>query len=231
MRKITRILPLTAALGGSLLLSACCGNPTTTGAGSPPESTEITEAEATIPAMTATTTATASGMTAAGPAATPHTATDNPAASPGGASTAAAQPCATGDLTIAIAGEQGAAGSLIYNLGFNNAAENACTLTGFPGVSLVGEGTGTQLGAPAIREGANGATVTLNPGETGYASLRVSRAENLAPDACDLVVANGLRIYPPNQTTAAYAPVTEVSACSGSDIELLSVRPVTATAE
>ena len=135
--------------------------------------------------------------------------------------------CATADLDVTTGNVQGAAGSILVDVSFANASAHPCTLDGFPGVSLVGAGNGTQLGAPALREDVAGQPVTLAPGESAHSPLRISRAENYDAQACGLVPADGLRIYPPNQSESVFLPLESVSACEKEDVELVSVQPVT----
>lgn len=138
--------------------------------------------------------------------------------------------CPTGDLDVSVVSQQGAAGSLLYTLGFRNISETGCELSGFPGVSLVGHGDGTQIGAPAVREGVVIAQMLpLAPGEALHADLRISRAEIHDPQVCgEVVEADGLRIYPPGNTESAFVPLEGVSGCSSEEVELLTVHPVVA---
>src|SRR6185437_7044615 len=73
--------------------------------------------------------------------------------SPASSSPAAAGPagCATRDLQAKVANTEGAAGSVYQNIDFTNVGSTACSLYGYPGVSL---GTGMpfkQIGAAASR--------------------------------------------------------------------------------
>lgn len=202
-------------LGATLLLTACgtADDGASTTADAAPTTAAVTTEDPTTASTPENVTETAIPGRASGVESTPEQPTT--------------EPCATDGLSTEILGQQGAAGSLIYALGFTNTGGTPCTLHGFPGVSLVGHGDGTQLGRAATREGDDTLVVTVPPGGTAEASLRVSRAENFAPAACDMVAADGLRIYPPNQTTADYLPLEGVNACANPEAELLSVRPVT----
>lgn len=87
-----------------------------------------------------------------------------------------------------------AAGSNYLLVQFRNTASIACTLYGWPGVSLVGDGNGTQLGAPASRVQADDRKVVrIAPGKQATALLRVTQAGNYK-DNCELVTADGIRI-------------------------------------
>lgn len=173
---------------------------------------------------------TSSPASKAPPATVTETISDNPgdSSSPEAPTAPVASPenCHTGDLTVGISDQQGAAGSIIMDLIFTNVSDTNCELYGFPGASLVGTGDGSQLGAAAIREEMAPALVDLQPGETATAGLRITRAENYDAENCGLVPADGLRIYPPGNTAADFVKLEGVSGCVSQSVELLSIQPV-----
>jgi hypothetical protein len=121
---------------------------------------------------------------------------------------------------------EGAAGSVYQNIDFTNTGSAACTLFGYPGVSI---GTGTpftQVGAAATRSTAASATVvTLAPGQTGNALLRVVQALNFPKTTCSPSATTSLQIFPPNQTTAIYLPFS-ATGCSAKTVNILSIGVV-----
>lgn len=104
----------------------------------------------------------------------------------------------------------------------------SCTLTGYPGVSYVAGSQGTQIGAPAARLPGTVTTVTVQSGSSAFATLREVVAENY-PSSCGLTNVAGLRIYPPNQTTALFV-AQNTQGCSNSSDLLLQVGPVASNA-
>ncbi len=112
------------------------------------------------------------------------------------------------------------------DLNFTNAGSTDCTLHGFPGVSFVGMDNGTQIGAPAVREGDAFPAVTLGPGENTIAALKISRAENYDSDACSLQPVDGLRVYPPGETASAYLPLEGFNGCDNDGLKLLTIKSV-----
>lgn len=134
--------------------------------------------------------------------------------------------CTTSELNISTGTQQGAAGSVLIDLNFTNAGSTDCTLHGFPGVSFVGMDNGTQIGAPAVREGDAFPAVTLGPGENTIAALKISRAENYDSDACSLQPVDGLRVYPPGETASAYLPLEGFNGCDNDGLELLTIKSV-----
>lgn len=111
---------------------------------------------------------------------------------------------------------------------FTNNGRSSCSLRGYPGVSFVGNSNGTQLGAGASREAVSGSlpVVTLASGASATASVRAGRAGTRPADECRPTPADGLRVYPPDETTAAYVDMPGLVACADSATELLSVQPV-----
>lgn len=134
--------------------------------------------------------------------------------------------CATNDLEITTADSQGAAGSTLVNVVFKNTSSEPCSMRGFPGVSMVANHNGTQLGKPAQREkDVPSKDVKLDPGASAIAPVKITQVGALDPQECKPQDADGLRVYPPEQTKAAYVSMKNLEGCSG-EVEYLSVQPV-----
>lgn len=222
-----RLIPFLAVGGAAVLLASCSASshdePASPGTNSPvtttvtaPGSASVDAAE--VPASTAHTESSA-----------PHSAgsaeedSDTPVqAGVGGSS------CATSQLDVSLANEQGAAGSRLADIVFRNTSTEPCTLNGFPGVSAVTNNDGTQLGAAAARETGRGASpVTIPPGGSARAGLNMTVVGVLDPASCQPQAADGLRVYPPGETASAFIPVPGLEGCAG-DANYLSIQPVTA---
>jgi hypothetical protein len=116
--------------------------------------------------------------------------------------------CATSGLVVWVNTQPGgaAAGSFYYTLEFTNLSGRTCTLRGYPGMSAI-DLRGRQLGRPAGRLPTTRLrTITLRPGASATAVLRIADVYNYAAGACRPTRAAGLRVYPPNQTRAKTAP-------------------------
>ena len=154
------------------------------------------------------------------------------AGSPSSSGPAAAGPaaCVTRDLQAKVANAEGAAGSVYQNIDFTNVGSTTCSLYGYPGVSL---GTGLpfkQTGAAASRSTtASPAVVTLSPGQTANALLRVTQALNYPPAKCAPTKTAYLQIFPPNQTTAIYLAYA-ATGCTSTSVNLLTIGVVQAGA-
>jgi Protein of unknown function (DUF4232) len=129
-----------------------------------------------------------------------------------------------------VVNSQGAAGSLYQNIDFTNIGTATCTLYGYPGVALVAGTPSTQVGAAASRSTAAGPTlVTLSPGQTANALLRVAQALNYPATTCSPTATTYLQIYPPNQTTPIYLDYKSTG-CASNSVDLLTIGVVQAGA-
>jgi hypothetical protein len=194
------------ALAGALL--ACCAvfasacSASTPASSSPPSST---------PAATPV----------SSPSATP--ATSAPATTPAVAGPA---PCPTRYLGVKAGLSQGTAGSIYQVIDFTNISNTSCTLYGYPGISFASTGSsGGQIGLAAKENPTPPRElVTLAPGATANALLRIVAAGNFPPATCGMVTAHWLVIYPPNQTTPVYLKYTSPT-CS-KQVQILTVNVV-----
>jgi uncharacterized protein DUF4232 len=162
------------------------------------------------PTVTVTVTVTA---TASSPAVTSATTPPGP---PG---------CATTGLRASLGAGSGAAGSSYYPIEFTNSSGSSCSLYGYPGVSFV-TAAGSQIGTPATEDPTYARQlVTLAPGDTAHAELRVVNAQNYPASTCHPVTAHRLKVYPPGQTSALYISFT-ATACSNPSVQILAVQTV-----
>lgn len=175
---------------------------------------------------------TQSGPTATTPessgaaSATPSQGTTDPSM---GTGTGATAPCTAEDLEASLtAGGGGGAGSTYPYLVLTNASSRTCTLGGYPGVSFVGDDNGTQLGAPAEREdGGSAQTITLEPGDAAHSELRIVNAGTFDEATCSPEQADGLRVYPPDQTEALFVPSSDYTACANPETSIISLKALT----
>lgn len=121
--------------------------------------------------------------------------------------------CAASALKVTAGSPGAAAGSAYYPLRFRNVTGAACTLHGYPGVSLV-RNSGRRIGRAARRDRAYPPSpVYLAPGKSGHATLQVTDALNYPPRSCRPVTAHHLKVYPPGSLTAVVIPF-RVLACT-----------------
>ena len=187
-------------------------------------SSSVTAPPATTPAAS-TPAATSPAGTAT--AATTPTTTSTPGS---GTSTAAqgsgTQPCSSRYLRADAGLSQGAAGSIYQVITFTNLDNVACTLYGYPGVSLANGTPVTQVGAAADRDTTSTpTTVTLQPQGAASATLRIVDAGAFSPSQCGQVATTWLVVYPPGQYAPLYVSYKSTG-CKDSATHLLTITPV-----
>lgn len=102
----------------------------------------------------------------------------------------------------------GFAGGVGWQIEISNIGHHACTLFGYPGVSLLGSGE-HQVGLPASHSGPK-ATVTIPAGGTAHVVLIVHDAGIVCPG--HEVHGSLLRVFAPGQFHAELTPF-EVNVC------------------
>jgi len=195
-----------------------------TGCNSSSSSSSAAAGASTTAAATSSTAAAASGTTAAA-------GSGNGAAASTPAGQAGVAECTAADLKIAPKGSAGGgtAGSYYSFIDFTNTSSASCTLYGYPGVSLTAA-SGAQIGPAATRDATTAAaTVTLAPGATANAVLRMTDPTVYATSQCKPTTSSYLKVYPPNQTTPVQVSFKE-DTCANSSIKMLSIRVITAGA-
>ncbi len=175
------------------------------------------------------------GCGSSGPSARPTvtvTVTASPAAAPAGSTAGPPAPtpsgppgCATSVLQENLGPGGAAAGSSYFPIEFTNTSGSACTLYGYPGVSFV-TASGSQVGAPATEDPVHPRQlVTLPPGGTAHAVLRIAAAQNYPSSTCSPVAVTRLKVFPPGQTSALFIAVS-LTACANSSVPILAVQTV-----
>jgi hypothetical protein len=138
--------------------------------------------------------------------------------------------CLAGDLAGSTEPDEGggAAGAYGLRLVLVNDGAETCALQGWPGVSFVGGGDGSQLGVPATQNRGDqysSAGVVLEPGGSAYAPLMITQALNYANADCQPRDADGFRVYPPGNEESLFIEAEDLVACT-TEIELLDVGPM-----
>src|SRR6185437_194629 len=199
------------ALGPVAAIAAACG--TASSSSSPPGSAVGTQAPS------------SGSSTPAAPASTPST-------SAGGPTSAGPAECTSATLHVKVGSGNGAAGTIYYDIVFTNAGSASCFLKGYPGVSLVSaDGTsGSQIGADAKRDAVTPSKqIILAAGQVAHAVLGVAEAGNFPQSKCDPVTAHWLKVFPPDQTVAAYAPFT-TQTCPSTSVPTMHITAISSGA-
>jgi hypothetical protein len=110
---------------------------------------------------------------------------------------------------------------------FTNKSMTDCTMYGYPGAALTsGKSVKDQIGDAAGRDRTSTpATVTLAPGKTATATLRVTDAANYPQDQGHIVTSAYLQVYVPDEGPPVYVPDV-VQGTTVTSVPLLSITPV-----
>jgi hypothetical protein len=179
-------------------------------------------AAAVVTAGCGSTTAPARSAAAGSPSATVHQ----------GSGTSTGHNCQGSAMKVSLdKGAAGvAAGSSYIPLQFENTSSRSCTMPSYPQVSFASGSSGPDIGLPAAQaQGQHAQTVTLGPGQTAYAWLRIMDAAAFPASACKPVTAQGLRVSLTASTAAAFI-AQSMPACQGSPQggSILAVYPTQA---
>jgi hypothetical protein len=220
------VIPGAVLVAAALLALTGCGSQASEETASPSISVAPTTA---APPPSPTATASPTG-TASASASAPES--DAPTAAPvetgGGAPADQCSDDALG-IRIAVADGGGGAGSEYYDVVFTNTGGSSCALRGTPGVSVVGDGNGTQLGKPADRIQTGVKTVRLGVGQSVAAPLKVVNIGTTGGplDGCTVQKGDGYRVYAPHSRKAVLVRDSSAVACVRGP-SFMTVGPVVA---
>jgi hypothetical protein len=230
----TRILlPVIAITTLTVLLTGCAGGGTGPSAAS---TADGTSSSATPTSRPSTGTSTADPTTPTTPAPGGSTATSGgtgaataptPAGGAAAGGTAAGTRCATSQLSGSVAdgGGGGGAGAQRVAIVLRNTGAQSCTLQGWPGISFVGGGDGTQIGNAATLDRATPhPTLTLRPSGEVQTIVTVRQAGDWDSATCHPRVTDGFRVIPPGSRQSLFVgasgPLFE--ACASTSVHQLS---------
>lgn len=145
----------------------------------------------------------------------------------GGGSNDQVSDCTASHLKISVDQGDPAAGSVMFTISFTNTGDDPCRIGGYPGVSAVGGGDGTQLGKAAQRGQAGKAAVLIPNGHAEASLKAVDVGDGGGPlgDECEATDADGWRVYAPGSKKAQYVAQDGLHACAG-DVDWLTVDGV-----
>jgi hypothetical protein len=140
--------------------------------------------------------------------------------------TAASTPaCGNADLTASYRHSDDGAGHRFGWIVLTNTSGHACHTGGYGGVSYVGHGNGTQIGAPAVRRHAAAVkTFVVKPGGRLRSPLDEVRADNFGAKKCRRSHVDGFRVYVPNATLSQFVP-HPTTGCRNAQVHLLFQKP------
>jgi len=168
------------------------------------------------------------GCSKATTSATPAPAPSAVSAAPQATATAKPQStrCHTADLTAMLEDAGAAAGTSYRYVVLTNSNGPACTLYGYPGVSLV-DGSGAIIGKPAERNPVKSPqVVTLAPNKSAYALVGFPNPGNYPPGVCSNAQSASMRIYPPDDLRSLLVTLAGEKWCPGFTVSAVSATKV-----
>lgn len=133
---------------------------------------------------------------------TPSTRSPSPSSSSTTPVVRRAQPCRTSGLSGSVGAPTGSAGSFYYPIQFTNKSGSACTLYGYPGVSVVTSPGGSQVGPQAVRAGTFAARlIKIAANAVVHATMRMPNP-GIVGSGCLPKTVRWLRVFPPGQFSA-----------------------------
>ena len=134
--------------------------------------------------------------------------------------------CTNADLAASYRHSDDGAGHHYGLIVLRNTSGHACHTGGYGGVSYVGDGIGTQIGAPAVRTDSGAvATYVLSPGQRLRSPLDEVSAFNFSKQRCRRAHVDGFRVYVPNATRSQYVP-HPTTGCRNHHVKLLFQKPL-----
>lgn len=120
--------------------------------------------------------------------------------------------CTTADMSLGLGRTDIGAGNIHIPLNFTNKSKKACSLRGFPGVSLT-QRDGSAIGKPATREGSAGGSVRLQPGQSAHAVLHTVN-DGVSDTPCWKNSQN-VSVYPPGSKESMTTDSHGLRVCGG----------------
>lgn len=102
-----------------------------------------------------------------------------------------------------------------------NVSDHACTIRGYGGLSYVGHGDGTQIGAAATRTRSRERTLVVRPGHKVVSAVSATSAAPYPKHRCRPAHVDGFRVYVPDETRSQFV-AHPTRGCRNHRVHLLS---------
>ena len=142
---------------------------------------------------------------------------------PGTASARGVPECTNAELTASYHAGGAATSHRFGRIVLRNGSDHACSIRGYGGLSYVGDGDGTQIGAPADRDPSRVRTVVVRPGQKVVSAVSAAVAGVYPRHRCRPAHVDGFRVYLPDETASQYV-AHPTTGCRNPQVHLLSHR-------
>lgn len=147
----------------------------------------------------------------------------SPSADPS-AALSATPACGNSDLKAGYHAHDAAMSHRYGRIVLTNMSDHRCATGGYGGLSYVGGGDGTQIGAAADRDGGAVRTIVLEPGAKAISRVDETVAEVYPRHRCRPGHVDGFRVYVPNATRSQFV-AHPTTGCRNHHVHLISHRP------
>ena len=143
-------------------------------------------------------------------------------AAPGEPTASRATPeCTNANLTARYRGGDAAMSHVYGRIVLRNTSDRACWIRGYGGLSYVGGGNGTQVGAAADRTPSERPRVVLTPGDKVRSAVVETSYAPYPRKKCRPTKVDGFRVYVPDETRSQYVP-HRTTGCANPAVHLLA---------
>ncbi|WP_051276162.1 DUF4232 domain-containing protein [Marmoricola sp. URHB0036] len=137
---------------------------------------------------------------------------------------AATPQCTNANLHATFHHTDSGAGHRFGRLVLTNVSNHACHTGGYGGLSYVGHGNGTQIGAAATRDAGTVRTLVLSPGQRVVSEVSETVASNFSASTCHPTAVDGFRVYVPNATRSQFI-AHRTTGCANASVHLIAHKP------
>jgi hypothetical protein len=128
--------------------------------------------------------------------------------------------CTKADLSATYRGGDAGMSHVFGRIVLRNTSGTSCYVKGYGGLSYVGGGNGTQVGAPADRTPSAAPRTVLAPGDKVRSGVSETSYGAYSKSECQPTKVDGFRVYVPDETRSIYIqhPTT---GCANPTVHLL----------
>jgi hypothetical protein len=128
--------------------------------------------------------------------------------------------CTNDHLVASYRGGDAATSHVYGRIVLTNVSDRSCWVRGYGGLSYVGGGDGTQIGAPADRAPSKKPKTVLAPGEKVRSRVVETSAAPYPKKQCRPAPVDGFRVYVPDERRSQFVPHA-TTGCRNAAIHLL----------
>jgi hypothetical protein len=138
-----------------------------------------------------------------------------------GAARASTTECAKADLSATYQGGDAAMSHVYGRIVLRNTSSEPCWVKGYGGLSYVGGGNGTQVGAAADRTAGPTPKTVLEPGDKVRSAIVETSTGPYPKSQCRPTAVDGFRVYVPDETRSIFV-AHPTTGCANATIHLLA---------